>query len=225
MRGVCCPFLPPEDKKGSAAVEWAEPWQAIISGMGLALLCEKRHQNDPVSQHSAPLVFLSGIVQSDPLIPVDRTLIPSPPPRPKNPVFDDEEKSKVKHTPANSVLGWGGRLGSLSAVGAPVPPRSLQAGCYLSLSLWYLLFQLLAKLLKSKNPDDLQEANKLIKSMVKEVSGPGPWGGGTRDHRARVPSPSVRPESGRRPGAWGGRMGSRSPHGRGQLRAGGGPLF
>ncbi|XP_047563241.1 ADP-ribosylation factor-binding protein GGA3 isoform X3 [Lutra lutra] len=90
--------------------------------MGLALLCEKRDQNDPsVSQHSAPLVFLSGIVQSDPLIPVDRTLIPSPPPRPKNPVFDDEEKSK-----------------------------------------------LLAKLLKSKNPDDLQEANKLIKSMVKE---------------------------------------------------------
>lgn len=32
-----------------------------------------------------------------------------------------------------------------------------------------LVFQLLAKLLKSKNPDDLQEANKLIKSMVKEV--------------------------------------------------------
>ncbi|XP_074080703.1 ADP-ribosylation factor-binding protein GGA3 isoform X4 [Macrotis lagotis] len=62
-----------------------------------------------------------GIVQSDPLIPMDRTLVPSPPPRPKNPVFDDEEKSK-----------------------------------------------LLAKLLKSKNPDDLQEANKLIKSMVKE---------------------------------------------------------
>uniref|UniRef100_A0A8C8SF92 Golgi associated, gamma adaptin ear containing, ARF binding protein 3 n=1 Tax=Pelusios castaneus TaxID=367368 RepID=A0A8C8SF92_9SAUR len=62
-----------------------------------------------------------GIVMYDPIIPVDRTLIPSPPPRPKNPVFDDEEKSK-----------------------------------------------LLAKLLKSKNPDDLQEANKLIKSMVKE---------------------------------------------------------
>uniref|UniRef100_A0A8C3J0S8 Golgi associated, gamma adaptin ear containing, ARF binding protein 3 n=1 Tax=Chrysemys picta bellii TaxID=8478 RepID=A0A8C3J0S8_CHRPI len=62
-----------------------------------------------------------GIVMCDPVIPVDRTLIPSPPPRPKNPVFDDEEKSK-----------------------------------------------LLAKLLKSKNPDDLQEANKLIKSMVKE---------------------------------------------------------
>ncbi|XP_062976356.1 ADP-ribosylation factor-binding protein GGA3 isoform X2 [Elgaria multicarinata webbii] len=62
-----------------------------------------------------------GIVMSDPVIPVERTLIPSPPPRPKNPVFDDEEKSK-----------------------------------------------LLAKLLKSKNPDDLQEANKLIKSMVKE---------------------------------------------------------
>lgn len=35
------------------------------------------------------------------------------------------------------------------------------------------LFQLLAKLLRSKNPDDLQEANQLIKSMVKEVSGLG----------------------------------------------------
>lgn len=31
----------------------------------------------------------------DPVIPADKTLIPSPPPRPKNPVFDDEEKSKV----------------------------------------------------------------------------------------------------------------------------------
>lgn len=62
-----------------------------------------------------------GIVLTDPVIPVDRTLIPSPPVRPKNPIFDDEERSK-----------------------------------------------LLAKLLKSKNPDDLQEANKLIKSMVKE---------------------------------------------------------
>lgn len=55
-----------------------------------------------VSKHSA-LCHLSGIVQSDPLIPVDRTLIPSPPPRPKNPVFDDEEKSKVKYIqPAES---------------------------------------------------------------------------------------------------------------------------
>ncbi|KAG9466897.1 hypothetical protein GDO78_015922 [Eleutherodactylus coqui] len=62
-----------------------------------------------------------GIVLTDPVIPVDRTLIPSPPVRAKNPIFDDEERSK-----------------------------------------------LLAKLLKSKNPDDLQEANKLIKSMVKE---------------------------------------------------------
>uniref|UniRef100_A0A803XV65 Golgi associated, gamma adaptin ear containing, ARF binding protein 3 n=1 Tax=Meleagris gallopavo TaxID=9103 RepID=A0A803XV65_MELGA len=35
-----------------------------------------------------------GIVMFDPVIPVDKILIPSPPPRPKNPVFDDEEKSK-----------------------------------------------------------------------------------------------------------------------------------
>ncbi|XP_033896109.2 ADP-ribosylation factor-binding protein GGA3-like isoform X2 [Acipenser ruthenus] len=62
-----------------------------------------------------------GIVSCDPEIPVDQTLIPSPPTRPKNPVFEDEEKSK-----------------------------------------------LLAELLKSKNPEDLQEANRLIKNMVKE---------------------------------------------------------
>ncbi|XP_070596044.1 ADP-ribosylation factor-binding protein GGA3 isoform X2 [Erythrolamprus reginae] len=35
-----------------------------------------------------------GIVLSDPVIPMEKTLIPSPPSRPKNPVFDDEEKSK-----------------------------------------------------------------------------------------------------------------------------------
>ncbi|XP_039596298.1 ADP-ribosylation factor-binding protein GGA3-like [Polypterus senegalus] len=62
-----------------------------------------------------------GIVSVDPEIPVDKTLIPSPPTRPKNPVFEDEEKSKR-----------------------------------------------LAELLKSKNPEDLQEANRLIKNMVKE---------------------------------------------------------
>uniref|UniRef100_A0A3Q0RL52 Golgi associated, gamma adaptin ear containing, ARF binding protein 1 n=1 Tax=Amphilophus citrinellus TaxID=61819 RepID=A0A3Q0RL52_AMPCI len=62
-----------------------------------------------------------GIVLADPEIPLDATLIPSPSPRPKNPVFDDEKKSKR-----------------------------------------------LAELLKSKKPEDLQEANRLIKNMVKE---------------------------------------------------------
>ncbi|CAK6953406.1 ADP-ribosylation factor-binding protein GGA3a [Scomber scombrus] len=62
-----------------------------------------------------------GIVLVDPEIPLDATLIPSPSPRPKNPVFDDEEKSRR-----------------------------------------------LSLLLKSKKPEDLQEANRLIKNMVKE---------------------------------------------------------
>nr|XP_019940079.1 PREDICTED: ADP-ribosylation factor-binding protein GGA3-like [Paralichthys olivaceus] len=62
-----------------------------------------------------------GIVLADPEIPLDATLIPSPSPRPKNPVFDDEKKSKR-----------------------------------------------LSDLLKSKKPEDLQEANRLIKNMVKE---------------------------------------------------------
>uniref|UniRef100_A0AAR2L7P1 Golgi associated, gamma adaptin ear containing, ARF binding protein 3a n=1 Tax=Pygocentrus nattereri TaxID=42514 RepID=A0AAR2L7P1_PYGNA len=62
-----------------------------------------------------------GIVTTDPEVPADKTLIPSPPDRPHNPVFENEEKSKR-----------------------------------------------LAELLKSKKPEDLQEANRLIKNMVKE---------------------------------------------------------
>ncbi|XP_029537786.1 ADP-ribosylation factor-binding protein GGA3-like isoform X2 [Oncorhynchus nerka] len=62
-----------------------------------------------------------GIVTVDPELPLDKTLMPSPFSRPKNPVFENEEKSKR-----------------------------------------------LAELLKSKKPEDLQEANRLIKNMVKE---------------------------------------------------------
>ncbi|KAI7804064.1 ADP-ribosylation factor-binding protein GGA3 [Triplophysa rosa] len=62
-----------------------------------------------------------GLVMSDPELTADKTLIPSPPARPKNPVFDNEDMGK-----------------------------------------------LLAELLRSKNPEDLQEANRLIKNMVKE---------------------------------------------------------
>uniref|UniRef100_A0AAX7W3M5 Golgi associated, gamma adaptin ear containing, ARF binding protein 3a n=1 Tax=Astatotilapia calliptera TaxID=8154 RepID=A0AAX7W3M5_ASTCA len=68
------------------------------------------------------MLKLQGIVLADPEIPLDATLIPSPSPRPKNPVFEDEKKSKR-----------------------------------------------LSELLKSKKPEDLQEANRLIKNMVKEV--------------------------------------------------------
>uniref|UniRef100_A0AAQ4NTB0 Golgi associated, gamma adaptin ear containing, ARF binding protein 3 n=1 Tax=Gasterosteus aculeatus aculeatus TaxID=481459 RepID=A0AAQ4NTB0_GASAC len=64
-----------------------------------------------------------GLVTHDPELPLDRTLIPSPPTRPKHPVFDNEDMGK-----------------------------------------------LLAELLRSKNPEDLQEANRLIKNMVKEVN-------------------------------------------------------
>ncbi|KAF7654248.1 hypothetical protein LDENG_00072400 [Lucifuga dentata] len=62
-----------------------------------------------------------GLVTSDPELPLDRTLIPSPPTRHKHPVFENEDMGK-----------------------------------------------LLAELLRSKNPEDLQEANRLIKNMVKE---------------------------------------------------------
>ncbi|XP_011602198.2 ADP-ribosylation factor-binding protein GGA3 [Takifugu rubripes] len=62
-----------------------------------------------------------GLVSRDPELPLDRTLIPSSPTRPKHPVFDNEDMGK-----------------------------------------------LLAELLRSKNQEDLQEANRLIKNMVKE---------------------------------------------------------
>ncbi|KAM7418909.1 hypothetical protein PAMA_016161 [Pampus argenteus] len=62
-----------------------------------------------------------GIVLADPKISLHATLLPSPSPRPKNPVFDDEAKSRR-----------------------------------------------LSLLLKSKKPEDLQEANRLIRNMVKE---------------------------------------------------------
>lgn len=62
-----------------------------------------------------------GLVKTDPELTADKALIPSPPARPKNPVFDNEDMGK-----------------------------------------------LLSELLRSKNPEDLQEANRLIKNMVKE---------------------------------------------------------
>lgn len=63
-----------------------------------------------------------GIVKEDPVY-IDKTLnvSPMPPPRPKNALFEDEEKAK-----------------------------------------------LLSRLLKSKNPEDLQAANRLIKNMVQQ---------------------------------------------------------
>lgn len=48
------------------------------------------------------LFLFLGIVLADPQIPLDATLIPSPSPRPKNPVFEDEKKSKVRET----ILGY-----------------------------------------------------------------------------------------------------------------------
>lgn len=43
----------------------------------------------------SPLVFTAGIVKCDPKLPDDAPF-PPPPPRPKNIIFDDEEKSKVR---------------------------------------------------------------------------------------------------------------------------------
>lgn len=39
---------------------------------------------------------LVGLVTQDPELPLDMTLIPSPPTRPKHPVFDNEDMGKVR---------------------------------------------------------------------------------------------------------------------------------
>lgn len=43
-----------------------------------------------------PFLLSQGLVARDPELPLDRTLIPSPPTRPKHPVFDNEDMGKVK---------------------------------------------------------------------------------------------------------------------------------
>lgn len=91
----------------------------------------------------------------DPEIPLDRTLIPSPPTRPKHPVFDNEDMGKV--TEASCIK-------SLSRVWCCCGLMTAAVFVYRC-----VVFQLLAELLRSKNPEDLQEANRLIKNMVKEV--------------------------------------------------------
>lgn len=90
----------------------------------------------------------------------------------------------------------------------------------------YLLFQLLAKLLKSKNPDDLQEANKLIKSMVKEVSPLAVWHSSSpalscRELRRSLVFPMGESIEGRpgRPGGGGGGRRSQSKTAWGQSKA------
>lgn len=45
-----------------------------------------------------PSLLLLGLVSRDPELPLDRTLIPSPPTRPKHPVFDNEDMGKVKES-------------------------------------------------------------------------------------------------------------------------------
>ena len=71
------------------------------------------------------MIKKQGIVEVDPVDVEELTVNITP--RPKNPIFEDEEKSKQ-----------------------------------------------LARLLKSKNPQDLEMANKLIKNMVKQVSNLSP---------------------------------------------------
>uniref|UniRef100_UPI00358F7CFB ADP-ribosylation factor-binding protein GGA1-like n=1 Tax=Myxine glutinosa TaxID=7769 RepID=UPI00358F7CFB len=81
--------------------------------------------NETKIQDAYKMLKRQGVIQQDPKLPNDNQGYfappPPPPPRPSNPLFEDEEKSK-----------------------------------------------LLARLLKSGHPDDLDAANRLIKTMVKE---------------------------------------------------------
>uniref|UniRef100_A0A4W5KF34 Golgi associated, gamma adaptin ear containing, ARF binding protein 3 n=1 Tax=Hucho hucho TaxID=62062 RepID=A0A4W5KF34_9TELE len=61
-----------------------------------------------------------GLVTMDPELPVDKTLIPSPPTRPKNPVFDNEDMGKVRHWIQTEVQKVTKRIHTLEEVGINV---------------------------------------------------------------------------------------------------------
>lgn len=123
----------------------------------------------------------TGLVTRDPELPPDRTLIPSPPTRPKHPVFDNEDMGKVCtffcfflecHSGFWTVLVMEWARCSCRARFQQWTCTNF-VGCISKRALfvfaWMQCPQLLAELLRSKNPEDLQEANRLIKNMVKEV--------------------------------------------------------
>lgn len=124
---------------------------------------------------------LAGIVQSDPLLPVDRTLIPSPPPRPKNPVFDDEEKSKVRCT---------GAVGPRVRAGL-APPRELAARAFTSVPPLPAFSQVVEEQ-EPRRPAGGQQAH--------QVHGEGgeweAWGRRRCDPRAEAPCPVPGPPLG-----------------------------
>uniref|UniRef100_A0A674DQC8 Golgi associated, gamma adaptin ear containing, ARF binding protein 3 n=1 Tax=Salmo trutta TaxID=8032 RepID=A0A674DQC8_SALTR len=61
-----------------------------------------------------------GLITMDPELPVDKTLIPSPPTRPKNPVFDNEDMGKVRHWVQTEVQKVTKRIHTLEEVGINV---------------------------------------------------------------------------------------------------------
>lgn len=61
-------------------------------------------------QINVTLLDFEGLVMHDPEIPLDRTLIPSPPTRPKHPVFDNEDMGKVTDTTRIKCLSCDGMV-------------------------------------------------------------------------------------------------------------------
>lgn len=112
----------------------------------------------------------SGIIKQDPELPPDK-LLNLPAPRPKNAIFEDEEKSKVSASLfLKRIISRLKRCGSkcdlsqflVHCTSFMIKPRPLNSGC--------LLHQMLSRLLNSSHPEDLKAANKLIKEMVQEVN-------------------------------------------------------
>lgn len=96
------------------------------------------------------LFVVLGIVKKDPKLP-DKVIMAPPPQRTTESVFDQEDKAQVCLC---FVFLW-------TCVNVTFE--------FSSCSTVFLYLQLLARLLKSARPEDLETANRLIKSTIKEV--------------------------------------------------------
>ncbi|KAG8511138.1 ADP-ribosylation factor-binding protein GGA1 [Galemys pyrenaicus] len=119
---------------------------------------------------TAPVTVSPGIVKADPKLPEDATFFP--PPRPKNVIFEDEEKSKGRDDVPCRPFQWSqthahnvhlARVRDALQGRGHFPGRSPVAAQQVPAAQ-----QMLARLLKSSHPEDLRAANKLIKEMVQE---------------------------------------------------------
>lgn len=123
-----------------------------------------------------------GVVLADPEIPPDAAFVPPPSSPSINPVFTDEKKSKVGMCRETKPLWTPDVIKLRVSLNVCLVWTTMHfrmklltlKGLISGVSSQTVTPQRLAELLKSKKPEDLQEANRFIKTMVKEVTSSKP---------------------------------------------------